>query len=581
MGIFSKIKGLFLSKPEKRRQEIAARYQTRQAARREQWDSEEAELRSVMGMAGGAKYLAGIGGGKMSLADLAAQGQGGPIKARFDSAMTTDDNRNHWAMADGLAADAAASPMVRYVLRNRSRYEVANNCYARGVGETIANHFAGTGPRLHIDDDRFDPEIRHDVEAKFASWCRATNLAEKARTMRKSKRQDGETFALMISNPGLNHPVKLDFRCIEADQVRFIDIALLTVPSIDGIRFDDYGNPVSYNVLRIHPGFWSYATGYIGLPWEFDVWDAKFVIHWFRKDRPGQHRGLPEILPALPLYATLRRYTQAALDAAETAADFAVLLETPAGAPGEDEDEPGVNPLTSVPLARRMMTTLPSGYKPYQMDPKQPTTVYPQFKQEIAGEIGRCENVPPVVVLCDSSDSNFASGKLDYAIYFGDRIIERHDFGIVALDPLFSQWLQEAVLLKNADGSPYVPREMAQGVEHTWYWDSNEMGNPEQLANAKEKMLQIGATTLPQLWAEQGKDFDKAAVQAARAYGLVDITVKGKRVTAVQQYLDLLRFRLTTTKGTPAPIEVFLEEQQYGITPEPVPAANPVKPGED
>ena len=52
------------------------------------------------------------------------------IRARYDAAATTDANRKHWANADGLSADAAASPEVRRILRNRARYEAANNSYA-------------------------------------------------------------------------------------------------------------------------------------------------------------------------------------------------------------------------------------------------------------------------------------------------------------------------------------------------------------------------------------------------------------------------------------------------------------------
>ena len=68
---------------------------------------------------------------------------------------------------------------------------------------------------------------------------------------------------------------------------------------------------------------------------EFDRIAAEAVIHWFRADRPGQHRGLPEITPALPLFAQLRRYTLAVIGAAETAADFAAVLFTDAPADGE------------------------------------------------------------------------------------------------------------------------------------------------------------------------------------------------------------------------------------------------------
>jgi len=58
---------------------------------------------------------------------------------RHDSAATTAGNRRHWANADGLSADSAASADVRRTLRNRARYEVANNSYARGIVLTLAN----------------------------------------------------------------------------------------------------------------------------------------------------------------------------------------------------------------------------------------------------------------------------------------------------------------------------------------------------------------------------------------------------------------------------------------------------------
>ena len=60
------------------------------------------------------------------------------LRARYDAALTSDNNRRHWANADGLSANAANSPEVRRVLRNRRRYEVANNSCARGVILTLA-----------------------------------------------------------------------------------------------------------------------------------------------------------------------------------------------------------------------------------------------------------------------------------------------------------------------------------------------------------------------------------------------------------------------------------------------------------
>ena len=61
------------------------------------------------------------------------------LHAKYDAAQTTRENLRHWAMADGLSADAAASSDVRKTLRQRARYEVSNNSYAKGIVLTLAN----------------------------------------------------------------------------------------------------------------------------------------------------------------------------------------------------------------------------------------------------------------------------------------------------------------------------------------------------------------------------------------------------------------------------------------------------------
>ena len=117
---------------------------------------------------------------------------------RYDAATTTIDNVRHWAAADGLSASAANSPEVRRTLRNRSRYEIANNSYARGISLTLANDCVGTGPRLQmLTADAFANRF---VEQEFFAWADAVGLAEKLRTMRLARVSDGESFGLLTSS---------------------------------------------------------------------------------------------------------------------------------------------------------------------------------------------------------------------------------------------------------------------------------------------------------------------------------------------------------------------------------------------
>ena len=536
---------------------------SRMNRRQEEWDAEERALQAEYKDAGGMLPPEQVTSWLLGRRPVARFGVAGDrITARYDTALTTNDNRNHWGMADALAADAQANPMVRYVLRNRSRYEVQNNGYARGIVKTVVNDTVGRGPRLHIDDDRLDAETRSDVERKFHRWAKAMGLAVKLRTDVHAEIQDGEEFDEIITNPNLKNPVKLDMRPIEADQVRFVDINLLTVPSVDGIRFDQYGNPTDYHILRVHPGYWSYATGYVGMPWEYDVWKAEFIIHSFTPDRPSQHRGVPEILTALPLLAVRRRLIQAIVDSLETAADFSVLLETEMGA--DNEATPLLPDGDHVPLRRREAVALPAGYKATQIKPEQPTQGFEALDRRIIAEIGRGMNVPYVVAACDSSGSNFASGRLDYSIYYTGIDIRRATIGENKLDRLFREFVLEGSLIRE-NGEQYIPKEVAaiiDDLEHSWHWDGHEMGNPEQLARAREVDLATGSRTLPEIWADKGHDWRRALIAYARALGLSD----DSNGTALQKIQAMIRSRIFTTRGNAPLMEAALEENELGLS---------------
>ena len=201
------------------------------------------------------------------------------VRARYDAAQTTAENVRHWAMADGLSADSAASADVRRRLRERARYEVANNSYAKGIVLTIANDTIGTGPRLQLLSP--DGAANSLVEEAFARWARAVDLAGKLRTMRMAKATDGETFAVLTANPLIDSPVKLDVQLVEADRVAspFGPLSMNAL-DVDGVQLDVYGNPETYNILRQHPGD---RTNWL---MDADRVPAEAVVHWFRADRP-------------------------------------------------------------------------------------------------------------------------------------------------------------------------------------------------------------------------------------------------------------------------------------------------------
>jgi lambda family phage portal protein len=445
------------------------------------------------------------------------------LRARYDAASTSDENRRHWANADGLSANAANSAEVRRVLRNRARYEVANNSYARGIVLTLANDTIGTGPRLQMLTP--DGEANSRIEREFIAWAKAVGLAEKLRTMRMARAQDGEAFAVLTSNPKLPTQVQLDLRLIEADRVCTPDINALESNAVDGIVFDDTGNPVEYHVLREHPG-----ETMAGFYLDYDRVPAASALHWFRADRPGQARGIPDIMPALPLFAQLRRFTLAVLAAAETAADFAGILYTDAPAGGESE---AAEPFEPIELEARALVTMPGGWKMSQLQAEQPSTTYAEFKKEILNEIARCLNMPFNVAAGNSSGYNYASGRLDHQTYFKAIRVDQAHLECIVLDRILAAWLDEAALIPGL-----LPARLGPFADwtHQWFWDGHEHVDPAKEANAQATRLANHTTTLAHEYARQGRDWEEALRQRAKELALM--TELGLTPAAAQPTAD-------------------------------------------
>ena len=425
------------------------------------------------------------------------------VLAKFDAAQTTRDNARHWAQADHLSADMEASPEVRQTLRQRSRYEVANNSYAKGLVQMLANDTIGTGPRLQVITGNED--YNAEVENDFAAWAESVKLAQKLRLMRMARCQDGESFAILMTNPKIKHPVKLDVVLIEADRVAGELWWLADDSSVDGITYDHWGNPQSYRVLKHHPG----GTKVTPMEEALNV-PAEYMIHIFRQDRPELHRGIPELTAALPLFAQLRRYNLAVLSAAEAAADFAAILYTDSPANGEADE---IEPMDSIPLERNMMLTVPAGWKMGQLDAKQPTANHAEFVKIILSEIARCAVSTYGSVSGDFSGHNYASGRLDNQLYHKSIIVDRSFWETEVLNRIFEVWYREYSLTQNTNVFT-TPR-------HTWFWDGFVHVDPTKEANAQAIRLENHTTTLAAECAKDGKDYMTVLRQRAREIKLM------------------------------------------------------------
>jgi lambda family phage portal protein len=330
--------------------------------------------------------------------------------------------------------------------------------------------------------------------------------------MREALVVDGEAFALMISNPRLPG-VQLDLRLVEAEMVATpTELMSETITpdgsTVDGMEFDSVGNVVAYQVLNFHPG-----SNFRVNTLQFQRVPAAQMVHWFRPIRPGQHRGYPEVAPALKLFAQLRRYTEAVIAAAESAADFAGFLRT--NSPAAEVDE--VEAFAEMPIEKRTMVTLPDGWTFEQLKAEQPTSTYREFKKEVLNEIARCLQCPGNVARLSSEDYNYSSARLDGQTVEAHRRVMRDDLERVMLDRLLAAWVNEATL------AGVLPEGVPPFSEWdwSWQWDGKEHVDPAKEANAAETRLRTHTTTLASEYAKAGKQWDVELRQRAAEVALM------------------------------------------------------------
>lgn len=457
------------------------------------------------------------------------------VALRYDAAQTHNGNVNHWAAADGLSANASLRPGVRRTLRNRARYEIHNSSLVIGMISTLANNTIGTGPRLQLATPAsFNRTDIQQVETRFHEWATTVNLAQKLRIARFSKAVDGEAFALLGTNDGLDCPVKLDLRLIEADQVASPMLGLETPTKIDGIEYDQQGNPIRYDVLRQHPG----DSGIVTAASQADVFDAKYVLHYFRPLRPGQGRGVPEVAPALEVMALKRRYELAVVRTAERQASYTGVLETNAPADGLSA---AISAGDTYELNHGELTAMPEGYSLKAFDPSQPSATFCEASKEFTKLIARCINMPLNIAAGDSSNYNYASGRLDNQNYWQAIRVERTDLENDILRRVFAAWFKEAVLI-----SGYLPRSIRANLKPVarWLWDGQPHVDPVKEASAQETRLRNGTSTLVDEWAENNQDPEEMYAKLAE---------QGRRVAELEKAGVRLGFMQATPGAAPNP----------------------------
>ncbi len=406
-------------------------------------------------------------------------------------------------------------------LRQRSRDLVRNAPIATGAIGLVVTNTVGTGLKLQaridrdflgLDDDEAE-EWESGVEREWSLWAdsqecdcaRTLTFADLQSLAFRQTLENGDAFAIMTRFKRSWNPYLLKVQLVEGDRVTNKDRAQNTATLTGGVKKDDRGAPIAYQVMRQHPGS---ITSKGRAAWEEipafnERTGLRNVLHLYTVLRPGQSRGAPYLAPVIESLKQLERYTEAELMAAVVSGMFTVFVKTDTGSgfpiPSFEptSETGGTSSDEDYKLGNGAIVGLAPGEDVSTANPGRPNQSFDPFVSAILRQIGMALEIPYEVLIRHFSSSYSASraALLESWRFFRCRRswMQRH-----FCQPVYENWLTEAVAFGRipAPGFFADPRIRKAYCGTIWIGDAPGQIDPLKEVNASEKKITLGISTL-------------------------------------------------------------------------------------
>lgn len=239
-----------------------------------------------------------------------------PQQRRYEAASHSSRMKNWYAPA----SDGTSAIQDPQTIRDRARSLVRDNPWAaKGLNSLVSNS-VGFGIRCQIHSKSKSRLLQ--AQRLWAQWaetpaCDADGIGDfyhlQGLVMRAMIESGEVLIRLRPRRPEDKLPVPIQLQVIECDMIADTLELDQQLPNgntvLRGIEFDQLGRRVAYYLLKRHPGS---PLAYLN-PAEFVRVPADEIIHLFRKDRPGQERGVSWFAPVTVTLKELAQYEDAYL----------------------------------------------------------------------------------------------------------------------------------------------------------------------------------------------------------------------------------------------------------------------------
>lgn len=449
------------------------------------------------------------------------------------------DSTAYWNPGGGDADSDTAFDLP--TLRDRSRDLVRNSPVAAGALETDTSHVVGTGltlqaridaDKLGMDDDAA-AEWQRETECMFSWWAESLfadaygdqNFYELQDLAYRSARESGDTLTVLATKSRPGWPFRLALQVIEADRVCNNKLGPDAEGMVQGKERDSTGETVAFWICSKHPGG---LSGMSGASWTrvpvYSQSGRRNVLQLYRKRRPGQSRGVPELAPIIELVKRMTRYSEAEVDAAVNAAALAVFTRMDPEAFQDLFDDSQKQVIIN--SAMKWDGTLSKGAA-VNLLPGEDVTVpthgrpnpnFEPFFNGVLQQVGMALDIPHEV-LTKRFQSSYSAARAALLSFWRSVRIRRAWLASRFCQPIYEEWLADAVALGQIKAPGFFADPMVRAAWSRAQWAGDGPGalDPLKEAQAAGERMKLGITTLAEeIVAYDGGDWEQKHAQRAR-----------------------------------------------------------------
>lgn len=427
-----------------------------------------------------------------------------------------------WTGTSGAHEQIAGG--ARDLLRARARDLELNSDIAQAAVRAIVRNVVGIGivpqAKVMTKSGTYDTRTNQALEAAWKRWVRARscdisrrmNFYELQALMLTRRIIDGEALCRLVT---ARDGIPLRLQGLEAE---WLASWMYKAPGtgnylISGVEVDKYFAPVAYWIDQASPDGWTKLD-----PVRYPAED---MIHLYQITRFSQVRGVTELAHVMRRMRETGEYLDAEVIAAKIAACFALLItrDKPGSGPGRLPKDSEGKPIKEITPG--MVEYLSPGEQVTPVTPQRTASAvrdYVQIEQRMAGAgLGLSYEA----LSRDVSQTNYSSARVNLLEdRIGYRMMQRYMIEHFCR-PVWERFVEACVL----GGEVSIPSywsdperyHAVRWVAPGWAW----VDPVDEVRGTKEE-LRGGLTTLEDVAAAQGRDYEEILDQLAREKRMVE-----------------------------------------------------------